>query len=595
MQDAADEITLRDEEGALRADFLHAVEAALEAGDTKTVRDLTLDLHEADLADLIQLLRPDRREPLIAALGRDFNAAALSELDEGVRDQVLEEMPNEAVAEALQQLDSDEAVYLIEDLDKQDQTDILAKLPSFERAAIERSLEYPEDSAGRIMQTDFIAVPPFWSVGQTIDYMRDAEDLPDRFYEVFVVDPSFHLIGSVALDRLLRSKRPVNIEEITESEIHPIAVASDQEEVARTFERYNLTSAPVVDPDQRLLGVITADDVAALDLRGAFRGQTLTAGSSGWLASAFAAEGDDLDAMINYESILAADRDLTILYPSEGVVTADYPLVLLDRGEEAAYDRLVAALLDPAIQAEITDRTLRRPVVPGVARAAAIPAVDPNEVPFPATVAAVDALLFAYLDEDRAPPHTIYVLDTSGSMSGQPLDELKAALTQLTGVDGSLAGRFTRFRQRERVTMLPFSSEVGAPTTFEIDDVSTGSPVLADIRDYAAGLAAGGETDLYGALDAAYRLAADARAADPDRFYTVVLLSDGASTTGPDLEALRAGALAAPGADGVRTFPILFGQSDGPAMEEVADATGGLVFDSAGDLTSVFNTIRGWQ
>ena len=203
MQDAADEITLRDEEGALRADFLHAVEAALEAGDTKTVRDLTLDLHEADLADLIQLLRPDQREPLIAALGRDFNAAALSELDEGVRDQVLEEMPNEAVAEALQQLDSDEAVYLIEDLDKEDQTDILAKLPSFERAAIERSLEYPEDSAGRIMQTDFIAVPPFWSVGQTIDYMRDAEDLPDRFYEVFVVDPSFHLIGSVALDRLL--------------------------------------------------------------------------------------------------------------------------------------------------------------------------------------------------------------------------------------------------------------------------------------------------------------------------------------------------------------------------------------------------------
>ena len=98
-------------------------------------------------------------------------------------------MPNEQVAEALQQLDSDEAVYLIEDLDKEEQSDILAKLPSFERAALERSLEYPEDSAGRIMQTDLIAVPPFWSVGQTIDYMREAEDLPDRFYEVFVVDP----------------------------------------------------------------------------------------------------------------------------------------------------------------------------------------------------------------------------------------------------------------------------------------------------------------------------------------------------------------------------------------------------------------------
>jgi magnesium transporter len=169
MQDAADEITLRDEEGTLRPEFLHAVEAALEAGDAKTVRELALPLHEADLADLIQLLRPDQREPFIATLGHDFNAAALSELDEGVRDQVLEEMPKEAVAEALQQLDSDEAVYVIEDLDKQDQTDILAKLPPFERAAIERSLEYPEDSAGRIMQTDCIAVPQFWSVGRAID------------------------------------------------------------------------------------------------------------------------------------------------------------------------------------------------------------------------------------------------------------------------------------------------------------------------------------------------------------------------------------------------------------------------------------------
>ncbi len=261
MQDAAGEIDLRDEEGALRPEFLRAVEAALEADDAIRVRELTLPLHEADLADLIQLLRPDQREPLISMLGRDFNAAALSELDEGVRDQVLESMPNEKVAEALQQLDSDEAVYLIEDLDKEDQTDILAKLPYFERSALERSLEYPEDSAGRIMQTDLIAVPPFWSVGQTIDHMREADDLPDRFYEIFVVDPAYHLIGSVALNRLLRSKRPTSIESITDSDIRPIPVESDQEEVARQFERYNLTSAPVVDPDQRLVGVITADDV----------------------------------------------------------------------------------------------------------------------------------------------------------------------------------------------------------------------------------------------------------------------------------------------------------------------------------------------
>jgi magnesium transporter len=261
MQDAASEVQLRDEEGDVQSDFLHAVSSALEEGDAARVRALTLDLHEADLADLIQLLRPEERAALIDTLGDDFKAAALPELDEAVRDQVLEDMPPEQVAEALQQLDSDEAVYLIEDLDKEDQTDILAKLPYFERIALQRSLEYPEDSAGRIMQTDLIAVPPFWSVGQTIDYMRVADDLPERFYEIFVVDPAYHLIGSVALNRLLRSRRPTTIESITEEDVRPIPVEDDQEEVARQFERYNLTSAPVVDQDHRLVGVITADDV----------------------------------------------------------------------------------------------------------------------------------------------------------------------------------------------------------------------------------------------------------------------------------------------------------------------------------------------
>jgi len=261
MQDAAGEVELRDEEGGIRSEFLYAVAAAVDDGDAARVRELALPLHAADLADLIELLRPEQRGTLIATLGSDFDAAALPELDESVRDQVLEVMPAEQVAEALQQLDSDEAVYVIEDLDKEEQSDILAKLPSFERAALERSLEYPEDSAGRIMQTDLIAVPPFWSVGQTIDYMRLAEDLPDRFYEVFVVDPGYHLIGSVALSRLLRSKRPVTIEQITERDIRPIPAEADQEEVARQFERYNLTSAPVIDQDKRLVGVITADDV----------------------------------------------------------------------------------------------------------------------------------------------------------------------------------------------------------------------------------------------------------------------------------------------------------------------------------------------
>jgi magnesium transporter len=261
MQDAAGEVELRDEEGGIRSDFLHAIVVALDDEDAAKVRGLTMPLHEADLADLIQLLRPEQRGLLISTLGDDFKPGALPELDESVRDQVIEAMPTEQVAEAIQQLDSDDAVYLIEDLDKEDQSDILAALPSFERAALERSLEYPDDSAGRIMQTDLIAVPPFWSVGQTIDFMSEADDLPDRFYEVFVVDPAYHLIGSAALNRLLRAKRTATVETITDRDVHPILAEADQEDVARQFERYNLTSAPVIDADRRLVGVITADDV----------------------------------------------------------------------------------------------------------------------------------------------------------------------------------------------------------------------------------------------------------------------------------------------------------------------------------------------
>ncbi len=261
MQEAVETVAMRDEEGALRPDFVHAIAAALEGGDLETVRRHTSGLHPSDLADLIEQLRPELRVPLIEALGADFNVAALTELEEGVRDQVIEALPQETVAQALGELDSDDAVYLIEDLDAREQSEILSKLPAFERAALLRSLEFPEDSAGRIMQTDLIAVPPFWSVGQTVDFMRVADGLPETFSELYVVDPTYHLIGTVPLAKLLRSKRPVLISDITETEIRPIEVDADQEEVARAFERYNLMSAPVVDTDRRLVGRITVDDV----------------------------------------------------------------------------------------------------------------------------------------------------------------------------------------------------------------------------------------------------------------------------------------------------------------------------------------------
>ncbi len=261
MSDAREDVQVRDEEGALLTDFVRSVEAAIEAGAKPEIRALAGNLREADLADLIELLKSDQRGRLIEALGSDFNPAALSELEEPVRDQVLDAMPNAQVARALRELESDDAVYLLEDMEEADQSEILAKLPKEERVALQRSLEYPEDSAGRLMQTEVITVPPFWSVGQTIDYMREEDDLPNAFTQVWVVDPAHHLIGRVPLDRLLRTKRPVSIAEITDTDLHQITAESDQEEVALLFERYDLMSAPVVDDDGRLVGVVTVDDI----------------------------------------------------------------------------------------------------------------------------------------------------------------------------------------------------------------------------------------------------------------------------------------------------------------------------------------------
>lgn len=264
MTEAAQELQLRDSEGVLRSSFVKSVTEALGARNTRKLRKLAGTLHEADLADLIELLRPDERADLINMLGEKFNLVTLSELEEPVRDQVIEALPNDQVVKAVSELESDDAVYLLEDLEKSDQTEILAKLPANERASIERSLEYPDDSAGRLMQTEFIAVPPFWSVGQTIDHMREDDHLPNSFSQIFVVDPSYHLVGSVALDRLLRSKRPIKIKDIADPDPHAIPAVEDQEEVTLTFERYDLLSAPVVDESGRMVGVITVDDVVGV-------------------------------------------------------------------------------------------------------------------------------------------------------------------------------------------------------------------------------------------------------------------------------------------------------------------------------------------
>ena len=242
-------------------DLVKAVTAAIKQKSPKDLKKLVGQMHESALADLLENLPAKKRNQFIELMGEDFNVEVYPELEEPVLAQIVEQMPNEQVVDVVRQLDSDDAVYVIEDLEEAEQTKILEQIPEVERAPLERSLEYPEDSAGRLMQAEFIAVPPFWSVGQTIDYMRETTDLPDQFSEIYVINPDFHLLGIVTLDRLLRTGRPIEVSQIMNSDLHLIEADLDQEEVARQFERYNLLCAPVVDHNQRLQGVITIDDI----------------------------------------------------------------------------------------------------------------------------------------------------------------------------------------------------------------------------------------------------------------------------------------------------------------------------------------------
>src|SRR5690242_8940636 len=252
----------RNKDGSIRKTFVKSVARRIEASDASGLRGLVGDLHGADMGALTEALEPEQRPRLVALLGIDFDFTALTEVDDAVRDEILEELPPQAVAKGVSELESDDAVAILEDLPKNEQAEILEQLPQPDRATLARSLDYPEESAGRRMQTEFIAVPPVWNVGQAIDYMRETSELPDRFFELYVTDEAGHFRGAVPLDRLLRSKRPVPISDLMEPERRRIRADEDQEEVARMFQRYDLVAAPVVDGEDRLVGIITFDDVA---------------------------------------------------------------------------------------------------------------------------------------------------------------------------------------------------------------------------------------------------------------------------------------------------------------------------------------------
>jgi magnesium transporter len=260
-QDAVLERPIRDEDGAIDAGLIEQISQAVLLSDLTTLRAIVADMHEADLGAVLEALDPEERPRLISLLGADFDFTALREVGDAVREEILEELSAQTVAEGVRDLDTDDAVYILEDLDEADKQEVLDKLTPSERIALQQGLDYPEGSAGRRMQSEVVAVPPFWTVGQTIDYLRETKDVPERFFEIFIADPAHHFVGTVQLDRLLRTKRPVTVAELVGEENRVVKATDDVEDVARMFQRYNLVAAPVVDDAGRLVGVMTIDDI----------------------------------------------------------------------------------------------------------------------------------------------------------------------------------------------------------------------------------------------------------------------------------------------------------------------------------------------
>lgn len=257
----AQALPLRDEDNRLSAEWIEEVRQRLADGDADEIGKLFSDLHSSDAGDVLEALNSDERHQIVNVLGEAFDYTALTEVDESVRLELMDVLPNAEIARGVAEIDSDDAVFILEDLADEDQDDILSQMPAFERMSLRRSLDFPEESAGRRMQSGFIAIPPFWTVGQTIDHMRTDDGLPDEFYQIYVVDPGYNLLGILPLDRLLRAKRPIKIEQIMNDNVFQVEATEDQEEAARLFQRYDLIEVAVIDESARLVGVLTVDDI----------------------------------------------------------------------------------------------------------------------------------------------------------------------------------------------------------------------------------------------------------------------------------------------------------------------------------------------
>lgn len=348
---------------------------------------------------------------------------------------------------------------------------------------------------------------------------------------------------------------------------------------------------------------ISAQDVDKQALKDFFEGQKLTAGSSGWLAAAYVKEQDRLDGIINYESVLMQlnssgqlKEKLQLVYPSEGIITADYPIMLLNKDKREEFTRLVSFLKTPEFQQTLMQDTQRRPVVPQVKLSNQFPKQILVELPFPSKLSTINEILFAYLDEHRRPSHAFFVLDISGSMKGERIHALQGALSNLTGLDTSITGQFSRFRSREKITMITFNNLVKKPMSFTITETDPEGKSMREIRNYVDSLRVGGGTAIFTALREAYLQAQQAYSEDPDRFYSIVLMSDGENNNGISRNQFIQFYDSLPAeAKQIKTFPILFGEANVRDMDALAEQTGGRVFDGRKSLSQIFKKIRGYQ
>jgi len=248
----------------LEPSLAEQVSDALDTDDRGALLLAIEDAHPADVADVLEQIKPGAREDFVRLAAADFPADVLPELEEGLRDDIVTLVDPDYLAGAVGEMESDDAVYLVENLDDELRREVLDALPTADRIGIERALEYPEDSAGRLMQRDVVAVPPFWNVGQTIDSLRARPEIPEDFYEIVVIDPAYKPIGTVPLSRILGARRPVMIEAIMTEDFRALTVTDPPQDIAYAFNQYHLVSAPVVDDDGRLAGVITIDDALAV-------------------------------------------------------------------------------------------------------------------------------------------------------------------------------------------------------------------------------------------------------------------------------------------------------------------------------------------